>query len=43
MIVIQVFFPGVFGTSIFILIIETGLLCFYLWLAIHAARERPDY
>jgi hypothetical protein len=43
MVVIEVFFPGVFGTSTFILIIETGLLFFYLWLAIHAARERPDY
>jgi hypothetical protein len=43
MIVVEVFFPGVFGTSIFVLIVEMGLLCFYLWLAIHAARERPDY
>jgi hypothetical protein len=43
MIVIEVFFPSVYGTSIFVLIVELGLLGFYLWLAIHAARERPDY
>jgi hypothetical protein len=43
MVVIEVFFPNVYGTSIFILIVEMGLLSFYLWLAIHAARERPDY
>ena len=43
MVVIEVFFPNVYGTSILILIVEMGLLGFYLWLAIHAARERPDY
>jgi hypothetical protein len=41
MVVIEVFFPNVYGTSIFIVIIEVGLLGFYLWLAIHAAREQP--
>jgi hypothetical protein len=41
MVVIEVFFPSVFGTSIFIVVVEVGLLCFYLWLAIHAAREQP--
>ena len=41
MVVIEVFFPSVYGTSIFIVIVEVGLLCFYLWLAIHAARELP--
>jgi hypothetical protein len=43
MVVVEVFFPGVYGTSILIASVEMGLLCFYLWLAIHAARERPDY
>jgi len=41
MVVIEVFFPGVYGTSIFIVVVEVGLLTFYLWLAIHAAREQP--
>lgn len=43
MVVVEVFFPNVYGTSILIAIVEMGLLCLYLWLAIHAARERPDY
>jgi Family of unknown function (DUF6163) len=42
MAVVEVFFPSVYGTSIFVVIIEVGLLCFYLWLAIHAAREQPS-
>jgi hypothetical protein len=42
MAVVEVFFPGVYGTSIFIVVVEVGLLCVYLWLAIHAAREQPD-
>ena len=41
MVVIEVFFPGVYGTSIFVVVVEVGLLTFYLWLAIHAAREQP--
>jgi hypothetical protein len=41
MAVIEVFFPGVYGTSIFVVAVEVGLLTFYLWLAIHAAREQP--
>jgi hypothetical protein len=41
MAVVEVFFPSVYGTSIFVVVVEVGLLCFYLWLAIHAAREQP--
>jgi len=41
MAVVEVFFPGVYGTNLFIVAVEVGLLCFYLWLAIHAAREQP--
>jgi hypothetical protein len=41
MVVIEVFFPSVYGTSIFVIVVEVGLLTFYLWLAIHAAREQP--
>jgi hypothetical protein len=41
MVVIEVFFPNVYGTSIFVVIVEVGLLGFYLWLAIHSAREMP--
>jgi hypothetical protein len=41
MAVIEVFFPGVYGTSIFVVAVEVALLTFYLWLAIHAAREQP--
>ena len=41
MVVINVFFPSVYGTDIFIVVVEVGLLTFYLWLAIHAAREQP--
>ncbi len=41
MAVVEVFFPQVYGGSIFIVLIETTLLGVYLWLAILAARERP--
>jgi uncharacterized membrane protein (DUF2068 family) len=41
MAVVEVFFPGVYGTSIVVVVVEVGLLTFYLWLAIHAAREQP--
>jgi hypothetical protein len=41
MVVIEVFFPSVYGTSIFVIVVEVALLTFYLWLAIHAAREQP--
>ena len=41
MAVVEVFFPGVYGGSIFIVLTEMGLLCVYLWLAILSARERP--
>ena len=36
-----VFFPNVFGGSVFIVSVEMTLLCIYLWLAIMSAREHP--
>jgi hypothetical protein len=41
MAVVELFFPGVYGGSAFIVLTELGLLGVYLWLAIQAARERP--
>jgi hypothetical protein len=41
MAVIEVFFPQVYGGSIFVVLVETTLLGAYLWLAIFAAREQP--
>jgi uncharacterized membrane protein (DUF2068 family) len=41
MAVVEVFFPQVYGGSIFIVLIELALVGAYLWLAIVAARERP--
>jgi uncharacterized membrane protein (DUF2068 family) len=41
MAVVEVFFPQVYGGSIFIAIAEMALLGVYLSLAIVAARERP--
>jgi hypothetical protein len=41
MAVVEVFFPQVYGGSIFIVLAEVALLGIYLWLAIYAARERP--
>ncbi|HTV36316.1 MAG TPA: DUF6163 family protein [Xanthobacteraceae bacterium] len=41
MAVVEVFFPAIYGGSLFIVLTEIGLLCVYLWLAICSARERP--
>jgi hypothetical protein len=41
MAVVEVFFPQVYGASIFIVLAEATLLIVYLWLAILAAREHP--
>jgi hypothetical protein len=41
MAVVEVFFPQVYGGSLFIVLVEATLLCVYLWLAICAAREQP--
>ena len=41
MAVVEVFFPRVYGGSIYIVLVEATLLCVYLWLAIFAAREQP--
>jgi hypothetical protein len=37
---VEVFFPQVYGGSIFVVFAETTLLCAYLFLAIVSARER---
>jgi hypothetical protein len=41
MAVVEVFFPQVYGGSLFIVLVEMTLLGAYLWLAIFSARERP--
>ncbi len=41
MAVVEVFFPAVYGGSTIIVLLEAGLLCVYLWLAIVSAREHP--
>jgi len=41
MAVVELFFPQVYGGGIFVVLVELTLLGAYLWLAIHAARERP--
>ena len=38
MAVVEVFFPQVYGGSIFVVFVESTLLAVYLWLAIFAAR-----
>jgi uncharacterized RDD family membrane protein YckC len=42
MAVVEVFFPQIYGGSIVVVVVETLLLGTYLWLAIFAARERPE-
>jgi hypothetical protein len=41
MAVVELFFPGIYGGSVFIVLTEMGLLGVYLWLAIFSAREKP--
>jgi uncharacterized RDD family membrane protein YckC len=41
MAVVELFFPQVFGGSIWVVLIEMALLGAYLWLAIASSRERP--
>jgi hypothetical protein len=41
MLALEVFFPQVFGASIFAGLLELELLCLYLFLALKAAREHP--
>jgi len=41
MAVVEIFFPQVYGGSLFVVLVEVTLLATYLWLAILAARERP--
>jgi hypothetical protein len=38
---VELFFPAVYGGSLFIVLTELGLLGVYLWLAFRSARERP--
>jgi Family of unknown function (DUF6163) len=42
MAVVEVFFPQVYGGSLFIVLVEATLLGVYLFLAIVSARERPN-
>jgi hypothetical protein len=42
MAVVEVFFPQIYGGSIFIIVTEFALICCYLWLAILSAREHPQ-
>jgi hypothetical protein len=41
MAVVEVFFPRIYGGSLFVVLVEATLLGVYLWLAIFAARARP--
>jgi hypothetical protein len=41
MAVVEVFFPQVYGGSIYVVLGEVTLLGLYMWLAVLAARERP--
>jgi hypothetical protein len=39
MAVVEVFFPQVYGGSVFIVLVDSTLFAIYLWLAIFAARR----
>ena len=39
---VEVFFPQIYGGSLFVVLAETTLLCTYLFLAIAAARTRDQ-
>lgn len=41
MIAVDLFFPQVFGTDIFLDLVQGALLAIYLWLALKAAQEHP--
>ena len=41
MLAVEIFFPQVFGASVFIGLVEFSLLGLYLWLALKSAREHP--
>jgi Family of unknown function (DUF6163) len=38
---VEIFFPNVYGGSVFVIMVEMTLLGMYLYLAIMSARERP--
>jgi hypothetical protein len=40
MAVVEVFFPQIYGGSVFVVLAESTLLAIYLWLAIFAARRQ---
>jgi hypothetical protein len=42
MAVVEVFFPQVYGGSVFVVLVESTLLAIYLWLAIFAARGQSQ-
>jgi len=41
MAMVEMFFPQVYGGSMFVVLVESTLLAVYLWLAIFAARAQP--
>jgi Family of unknown function (DUF6163) len=41
MIAVEILFPQVFGSGIFVVALEFALLGVYLWLALKSAREHP--
>jgi hypothetical protein len=41
MLVVGIFFPQVFGTSVITALFESALLGLYLFLALKAAQEHP--
>jgi hypothetical protein len=42
MAVVELFFPQIYGGRMWVVAVEMTLLAIYLWLAIFAARERPE-
>jgi hypothetical protein len=41
MVVVQLFFPQIYGDHLWLVLLEIVLIGCYLWLAIKSARERP--
>jgi hypothetical protein len=42
MLVVELFFPQVFGSGVLTGLLEGGLLALYLWLALKSAQEQPQ-
>jgi hypothetical protein len=41
MLVVEIFFPQVFGRGFITVLLESALLALYLWLALKSAQEQP--